>query len=426
MKKRCFALFFVVFCSCFIMAGCQKIGGSDKNTTNKNATKNTKQETNKKTSSGIVELKVWADTEDREIVNQICEKFAGEHKTEANFKFVVQPVSADKCRSKLLNNILNASDIYTTTDDELLTIVAGGAASEITESGFKADDSELSVKAATIKNKIYGYPLLQNSGSVLFYNKKFLNESDIKTVDGILRGVKKKGKKFAMDWSLGSSLYSFYGQTGLKVGLQADGTTTSCSWNSKDNAIKGTDVAKALMDIANNRGFLYTADITNIAKNGNVAAFAGDFSLVNQVRSIWGNNLGVAVLPTYTCGGKQVQMSSFTGYDLLCVNPYSKNLEWAHKLAGYISNEENQLLLYGKRGRMPSNVNAAKSDSVQSSEIMQAVSKQESYSELQRVGVNFKNTVPSFGKMLAGGSTGGKELQDVLDGFVADVTAKVK
>ena len=423
MKRRYFVLFLMMFCLGIIMAGCQK-----DNSSKKDSAKTTKEETKAETSSGIVELKVWADTTDREFINQACEKFAGEHKSEAEFKFIFQPVSSDKCRSKLLTNILNAPDIYMTVDEDLLRIVSGGAASEVTASSVKSENSELSVKAATVNNKIYGYPVLQNKGSVLYYNKRYLKSSDVKTVEGILSGAGRKNKKFAMDWSSGNMLYSFYGMTGLKVGLQADGLTTSCSWNSVDNDVKGTDVANALMNIARSRSFLNTANISNIAKNKSVAAFVGDISNEADARRAWGNNLGIAVLPTYRCAGKQIQMASFTGFDLLCVNPYSNNPEWAHKLAEYISNEENQLLLFGKQkhGRMPSNSNAAKSVEVQSSQALQAVLKQESYSDLRRVGQNYLRAVPSFGKMMAGGSTKGKDLQGILDSFVADVTAKVR
>ena len=63
-----------------------------------------------------------------------------------------------------------------------------------------------------------------------------------------------------MDWTSGWYLYSFYGQTGLKVGLNKDGITNYCDWNSKKNDIKGTDVAEALLKIGRNPGFLNTTE----------------------------------------------------------------------------------------------------------------------------------------------------------------------
>lgn len=79
---------------------------------------------------------------------------------------------------------------------------------------------------------------------------------------------------------------------------------------------------------------------------------------------MYGKNYAAAKLPTYNCNGKKVQMSTYFGYKMLGVNPYSKNKEWAHKFARYISNEENQKLRFEMRGQGPSNINAGKSDEV--------------------------------------------------------------
>ena len=61
---------------------------------------------------------------------------------------------------------------------------------------------------------------------------------------------------------------------------------------------------------------------------------------------------------------------------MLGVNPYSKNKEWAHKFARYISNEENQKLRFEMRGQGPSNINAGKSDEVKKSQAVQAILEQ--------------------------------------------------
>ena len=51
------------------------------------------------------------------------------------------------------------------------------------------------------------------------------------------------------------------------------------------------------------------------------------------VEEAWGSGFGAAKLPSYTCGGTQVQMASFSGYKLIGVNAYSKQREWAARLA---------------------------------------------------------------------------------------------
>ena len=85
-----------------------------------------------------------------------------------------------------------------------------------------------------------------------------------------------------------------------------------------------------------------------VAKSGEViAGISGTWNAM-AIREIWGDNYGACKLPTYTCAGKQIQMASFTGYKMIGVNAYSDHLQWAHKLAQWISNEENQKIRFGK------------------------------------------------------------------------------
>ena len=62
-----------------------------------------------------------------------------------------------------------------------------------------------------------------------------------------------------------------------------------------------------------------------------------------NVKEAWGENYGACKLPTYTVAGKEVQMSSFTGYKMMGVNSYSKNKEWACRLADWLTNQQNQM-----------------------------------------------------------------------------------
>lgn len=92
--------------------------------------------------------------------------------------------------------------------------------------------------------------------------------------------------------------------------------TNYCNWNATDGAIKGVDVAQAILNITTNPAFISQPDgdfITGV-QNGTVSAgISGVWNAVS-VREAWGDNYGAVKLPTYTVAGQQVQMSSFTGY----------------------------------------------------------------------------------------------------------------
>ena len=228
-----------------------------------------------------------------------------------------------------------------------------------------------------------------------------------------------------MDWTSAWYLYSFFGNTGLKAGVNEDGVTNYCNWNSKKGKIKGIDVAQAMERIAGSSAFLNTTDDKFLkgAQNGSVIAGVSGVWNANAIDKAWGKNYGAVKLPTYTCAGKQVQMASFTGYKMVGVNAYSSDVKWAMKLAEWITNQDNQTRRFAERGQGPSNIKASQSGDIEKSPAIQAVIAQSEYGCLQRVGGNFWDPISSFGSSVANGTLSPKELQKELDDMVKKVTA---
>lgn len=415
MKKKLFSCLFTVMLLGLTLTGC---GGDEPKKTEKSSTET------KESGSKNVTLTLWAGEEDKDYLATVTKNFIEENKSEANISIEWSPMVEGECRSNLLGDVLNAADVYTTTDGDIQSIVAGGAASPVTNPDeIRANNLEAAVDSITINDTIYGYPITADNGYFLYYNKKYLSDSDIQSLDKILNVAAKNKKKFAMNWGSGWYLYSFYGQTGLKLGLNPDGVTNFCDWNSKKNSITGVDVANALLKIGKNPGFSNTEDWIKGFKNGSVIACVSGVWDESNIQSILGKDFGAAKLPTYTCAGQQVQMACYFGYKMIGVNPYAKNLEWAHKLANYISNEENQKLRFEMRGQGPSNINAAESEEVKQDAAIQAVIAQSEFSEPQRLGANFWDASTELGNMLASGSIKEKSLQAQLDKTVKKITA---
>ena len=156
-----------------------------------------------------------------------------------------------------------------------------------------------------------------------------------------------------MEFDSGWYLYTFFGNTGLSLSIKPDGITNECNWNSQTGDITGAAIKQALNSIAANPGFVSmpNGDIAEHIKSGDViAGISGVWDVMN-VKEAWGENYGACKLPTYTVAGKEVQMSSFTGYKMMGVNSYSKNKEWACRLADWLTNQQNQELRF-KRGKI--------------------------------------------------------------------------
>ena len=271
---------------------------------------------------------------------------------------------------------------------------------------------------------MYAYPLTADNGYFLYYNQRYLSEQDVETLDQILAVAERQNKKFAMDWSSGWYIYSFFGNTGLEVGLNLDGITNYCTWNQTDGAIRGIDVAEAMSVVAQSPGFYNIDDSGFLAGVQNGSVIAGVSGIWNEmaVKQVWGEHYGAAKLPTYTCRGQQIQMSSFSGYKLIGVNAYSKEYQWACKLAEWITNEQNQKLRFELRGQGPSNLSAAKSEEVQKSLGITALLAQSDYSCLQRIGNQYWEPVTKFAQNIAAGNPARESFQKQLDQMVEEIT----
>ena len=263
-----------------------------------------------------------------------------------------------------------------------------------------------------------------DNGYFLYYDKRYLTDADVQTMDGLLAAAQAQGKKVTMDWSSGWYLYAFFGNTGLDFGVNDDGVTNHCDWNATEGAIRGVDIEEAMLAIAANPAFASCTDTDFMAgvEDGSVVAGVSGVWNASEIKQAWGEDYGAVKLPTYTCAGQQVQMSSFTGYKMMGVNAYSEHKEWALKLADWFTNEDNQMLRLEERDQGPSNINAAASEQVKKVPAIQAVIDQAQYGKLQRVGNSFWDAATEYGNLMATGNTAGVDPQEVMDTLVSGIT----
>lgn len=373
-----------------------------------------------------VNLTVWGAAEDEELLRQIIDKFEEAYSGQADFEITFQPQSESSCTNALMGDLENGADVFAFADDQLNTLVAAGALDPV-ENAESVRQSNLpeAVAAASVDDTLYALPLTADNGYFLYYDKEYFTQEDIRSLDRMLDIAAEHGKKVSMEWSSGWYVYSLFGNTGLTVGLNPDGITNYCTWNSTEGKIKGTDVAQAMLDMAGHPGFVSTDDAGFLAgvQDGTIIAGVNGVWNAVAVEEAWGSGFGASKLPTYTCGGQEVQMASFSGYKLIGVNSYSAHKMWAARLAEWITSEENQKLRFAQRGQGPSNIVAASSEEVQSAPAIAALLEQSEFSYIQRVGGNYWDPVAAFTAEILAGNPSGKSLQDHLDTMVEGIIA---
>ncbi len=380
-----------------------------------------------KTSTSVIPLTVWSGEEDQALLEEIFSSFQSQYADQASFEITLQPQSESNCKDVLLADLENGADVFTFADDQLAALAAAGALDPLEDfEDIRAANLSASVDAASVDGTLYAYPLTADNGYFLYYNKAYFSDEDIQSLNRMTDIAAEQGRLVTMDWSSAWYVYSFFGNTGLEVGLNEDGLTNYCTWNSTEGPIHGVDVAQAMLQIAASPGFASRTDTDFLAGVQDGSVIAGVSGVWNSVaiEEAWGENTGASRLPSFACKDQQVQMASFPGCKLIGVNAYSPQKEWAVKLAEWISNESNQTLRFERRGQGPSNIRAADSPAVQESPAITALLAQSEFSQLQRIGGKFWDPVSAFALNMAEGNPSGTSLQEQLDRLAEEVTAR--
>ena len=421
MSKRFLSIFVSIMLVTVLFAGC---GKSDEGEA---AAENSAEAAQEELPSGDVSLRVWGAEEDEELVGKIIDSFIAEYGSMANFTITFEAHSESECKDDLLEDVLNAPEVFTFADDQLMALVASGMmkpvenADEISSRNLEAADS-----AASINGTLYAYPLTADNGYFLFYNGALLSEDDVQTMDSLLKAANAHGKKVFMEMTNGWYMYSFFGLSGLQIGLNDDGISTYCNWNSKSGPIKGVDVAEGMCRLGLNPAFAAKSanGFPAGCKDGTFIAGVSGMWDESAIKEAWGNDYEACKLPTYTVGGQQLQMASYAGYKLVGVNSYSPNKAWAAKFADWMTNENNQTLRFEMRGQGPSNINAASSGAVAESKGLKALQQQSEFSSLQRVGSTYWVPADEFGTHMSQGNPEGKDYQILLNVLVSAITGE--
>ncbi len=387
----------------------------------------TQPEEERQETAEVVQLTVWGAEEDEALLQQIFDSFQRHYAGQAEFRITYQAQSESSCKDVLLGDLENGADVFAFADDQAAALAAAGALDPIeNEAEIRAASLPAAADAASVDGVMYAYPLTADNGYFLYYNKAYFSEEEIQSLNRMTDAAARAGREVTMDWSSAWYVYSFFGNTGLEIGLNEDGITNYCTWNSADGPIRGVDVAQAMLDIASSPGFSSRTDLDFLAgvQDGSVVAGVSGVWNAMAIEQAWGENFGAAKLPLFTCAGQEVQMASFSGCKLVGVNAYSQHPQWAARLAEWITNEENQVLRFTMCGQGPANLNAANSPETQASPAIAALLAQSEFSHLQRVGGKFWDPVTVFTASMAQGNPSRESLQAQLDRMTEGVTAR--
>ncbi|WP_187984623.1 extracellular solute-binding protein, partial [Listeria monocytogenes] len=140
------------------------------------------------------------------------------------------------------------------------------------------------------------------------------------------------------------------------------------------NTPEGVQVLNWIGELKNNPNIVaVNADEISALRSGKInAVFSGVWNK-DAIREVLGENMGVAVYPKADFGSGQVDMMAFQGSGIYCVNAFTKSPLDAMELADYITNADVQEKAFKELGKIPSNLEARTSSTVEKDDVAKAV-----------------------------------------------------
>ena len=346
-----------------------------------------------------ITLTVWGSQEDQEMLKEMCAAFAAAN-PDKEYKFLFGVQGEGDAADKVLNDVTSGPDVFSFASDQINKLIAGGALARIggqAEADVKANNTATSVESASVtingESQLYAYPCTEDNTLFLYYDKSVIGEEDIDTLDHLLDAANEAGRKvhFKLNddgWYLSSFFFAY---PELKYNVTYDESLVETAVDINYNNPTGLAVMKALVHYVNHPALVIQTDDAKLISGftptaeGTVEVAAGVSGIWNakSIEGILGDNMGVAKLPSVTINGETKQLTTFMGCKLIGVNGYSQNKVEAHKLAQWLTNEQNQIKRFETRGFGPSNIAAANNTAVKNDAVLSAVLAQAQFSRAQ-------------------------------------------
>ncbi|MCL2708870.1 MAG: extracellular solute-binding protein [Defluviitaleaceae bacterium] len=373
-----------------------------------------------------VTLKVWVPENQvtTGTIERMQRQFA-EKNPQWDITFTTEIQGEDTAMTEVTKDVSNAADVFFFANDQIGTLVNAGALARlggVTESMVKNTMPQTVVDTATVDGSLYGIPFTHNT-FFMFYDKTLFDESDITSLEKIMAKRLPEGVyNFQFDPAGGWKGGAFYYGAGLTI-YGADGVTfkDGCNWN---NAL-GLSVTNYLIDLLNNPWCVHAEDAptSELISDGRLGAWWDGSWNYPTYKEILGENLGLAILPTFNPDGTDRQLRSFYGSKVIGVNALAKFPQVAVAFAAFIGDEDMQVLRFVETQQVPTNQQAGASSAVQTDEVAAVIVQQAAKaSVMQPISANFNerywaNAGALFGEIYSGVLTK-DNAQERLDTFV--------
>ena len=338
---------------------------------------------------GKYDIKVWCDTSILTLTKTQLASFVQVNNGKYDINFKIEPMSEGDAASKMIQDVQLGADVFCFAQDQLASLKIAGALANITGTmadKVQSDNPKEAISAATYGDDICAFPMTNDNGYYMYYDKTALSSSDVKDMSKIIAKAKKSKKR--INYPVFTNAFysaSYFMATGCYSNWEVDptnGNFIEYDDNYKDNGLPALKGLKELYDA----DVIAPNDQTNKLGDTAIAAVSGIWNY-NAAYKALGKNLGCCQMPSFKVDGKSYHISSFSGYKLCGVKPQTdgKRLSVCKKIARYLTNQECQLQRFSEVGWGPVNILASQDKRVLEQPGLKALAEQAPYAQEQGI-----------------------------------------
>ena len=296
----------------------------------------------------------------------------------------VEGVSESDSATQMIADVEAGADIFCFAQDQLVRLVNAGALAKLGQ-GASATVKELNdsgaIKAATVGEDLWCYPLTSDNGYYMYYDKSVIDESHLDSLEDLIADCEKANRLFCMELET-SAWYNaaFFFATGCNSEWTNDGKAFT-SVTDDFNSDKGLIALKGMQKLLKSPAYKSSSDGAEFSAAVPAAILISGTWVSGAVKGALGANYAATDLPSFTVDGKSYHLGSYSGNKLMGVKPQTdaKRAAVLQKLALFLTNETCQLERFEAVGWGPSNLNAQKSSDVQGDPALAALALQSAY-----------------------------------------------
>ncbi len=339
--------------------------------------------------AGTYDITVWVPELAVDLTKKQIDDFNSKNDQGIKFNATIEAVSESEAATSMLQDVTAGADIFFFAQDQAARLIQSGGLAKL---GVAAAESVASANSAGVVaatkagDEMYAYPLTEDNGYFMYYDKSVIPEEDVDSFEKLLADCEAAGKTFTMEAHTGAwYIASWFFGTGCDSAWKTDDEGKFVDLTDNFNSDKGLIAAKGLYKFVSSPA--YNSESTVAAFQNAVPAavvVSGTWDYETAV-TILGENLGVADLPSFEVDGNYYHMGSYSGSKLLGVKPQTDAARQAalHQLAQYLVSEEGQLERFNALSWGPANTNAKNNDAVQSNPALVALGQQNNYARPQ-------------------------------------------